>query len=374
MILDEFIDIKWHSSNKKYLTNKGYFFTKIDDIIRVKVIDLKINSHVIVHVKCDICGNDKYIQYKVYNKNIKSGGYYGCSNKCSIDKYLSTNLNKYGNINPMKVDIIKKRLIETNLKKYGVKSNLLVNENKEKIKQTNLKKHGNVHHTQCDEFKNKVKEKSLIKYGVDSFFKTNEFKFKTKKTNIVKYNSENPSQNKDIKEKIKQTNLKKYGVECVLQSKTVREKIKQSFINKYGVDNPTKLKYFSEKAMSTMIEKYGEIWINYAPKYNPNSIYYLDLLSEKLGLPIQHALNGGEKKFIRYWVDGYIEKYNICIEWDEKHHNSVRQIEKDLKKDNFLKEKFNCKIFRIKEKEFLNSVDYQITNICDIINNIIKNT
>ena len=116
-----------------------------------------------------------------------------------------------------------------------------------------------------------------------------------------------------------------------------------------------------------MIEKYGEIWINYAPKYNVNSIIYLDMISEKLNLPIQHALNGGEKKFIKYWVDGYIEKYNLSIEWDEKHHNTKRQKERDNVKEEFLKENFNCIMIRINEKEFLIDIETSIDNITGLI-------
>jgi hypothetical protein len=131
-------------------------------------------------------------------------------------------------------------------------------------------------------------------------------------------------------------------------------------------------KKYSEKAKNTMIERYGELWLKHAPKYNANSIIYLDIISEKLGLPIQHALNGGEKKFIRYWVDGYIEKYNICIEWDEISHNETKQKERDLIRENFLKEKHNCHIIRINEKEFLKDIDNQINIVCNKINNIIN--
>ena len=88
---------------------------------------------------------------------------------------------------------------------------------------------------------------------------------------------------------------------------------------------------------------------------------------------IQHGLNGGEKKFIRYSIDGYIEEYNICIEWDEKYHNTKKQKESDLKKDKFLKEKINCHIIRINEKEFLKNIDNQINLFCNKINNIIDN-
>jgi len=87
---------------------------------------------------------------------------------------------------------------------------------------------------------------------------------------------------------------------------------------------------FKEKMIKTMIDKYGEIWLKHCPSYNPNSIIYLDEISEKIGLKIQHALNGGEKKFIKYWVDGYIEEYNICIEWDEKHHIYSKCNENDV--------------------------------------------
>ncbi len=122
----------------------------------------------------------------------------------------------------------------------------------------------------------------------------------------------------------------------------------------------------------TKIKKYGEIWKNHIPSYNPNSIIYLDMISEKLGLPIQHALNGGEKKFVRYWVDGYIEQYNICIEWDEQGHNSKRQKEKDIVREQYLIENYNCHFVRINQKEFLNDINNHIDIIVEKINNIIN--
>lgn len=90
-----------------------------------------------------------------------------------------------------------------------------------------------------------------------------------------------------------------------------------------------------------------------------------------MNIPIQHAVNGGEKKFQKYWVDGYIEQYNICIEWDEKCHN--KQKEKDLIREKFLIEKHNCKIIRINEKEFLEDVEIGIEKILNEINILIGN-
>ena len=70
MILDDFISIKWHSRNKNYYINKGYVFTKVGDLFCIKINDLFVGSKTIVRVKCDICGNEKYLTYQRYNKNI----------------------------------------------------------------------------------------------------------------------------------------------------------------------------------------------------------------------------------------------------------------------------------------------------------------
>jgi len=126
------------------------------------------------------------------------------------------------------------------------------------------------------------------------------------------------------------------------------------------------------KAVKTMIEKYGEAYFYIIPKHNEKSIFYLDIISEKLSTPIQHALNGGEKKFIKYWVDGYIEEHNICIEWDEKHHKYKKIKDRDVIREQFIKDNFNCHIIRINEKEFLLDVENQIEIICNKINNIIN--
>ena len=83
-----------------------------------------------------------------------------------------------------------------------------------------------------------------------------------------------------------------------------------------------------------------------------DSIIYLDLLSENLGIPIRHALNGGEKKFVKYWVDVYIEEHNICIELYEKYHSINKFKEKDKIREEFLVSQCNCCVIRINEKEF----------------------
>jgi hypothetical protein len=144
----------------------------------------------------------------------------------------------------------------------------------------------------------------------------------------------------------------------------------KTLMERYGVENPTQHKEFVLKAQNTMIEKYGEIWLKHIPSYNANSIIYLDMISEKLNLPIQHALNGGEKKFIKYWVDGYIQKYNICIEWDEKKHRTFKLKTKDIKREKYITEKFGCSFIRINEKEFMKDPENEINNIVDELEKI----
>jgi hypothetical protein len=465
MILTEFIKIKWHGFNKRYYSDKGYIFTKIGDILDVKISDLQLGSNEKILVKCDVCNNERYISYKNYLNSYNNCKYYSCSKKCGRQKFKETNLRKYGVENPSQLqeikdkkrqssldkfgvtctlhnELIKEIVIKTNIEKYGVKypqqSDIIKNKTKEtclkkyntnsvlqseivkdKIKETNLRKYGVENPSQSQEIKNKKRQSSLDKFGTNCTFQSEIVKDKIKETNLRKYDVEYSQQNKKIREKInktnlkkygnvcslsndeikkkvnetvlrkygtdytfqseiikdkiKETNLKKYGVEYPLQNKNVMNSVKKTNLEKYGVEYASQNKEIINKIQQTMVEKYGEIYFKYTPKYNINSIIYLDIISEKLGLPIQHGLNDGEKKFIKYWVDGYIEKYNICIEWDEKHHNSIRQKEKDIIREQYLIENFDCKIIRINEKEFLKDVDNQINIIIEKINDFINN-
>ena len=165
-------------------------------------------------------------------------------------------------------------------------------------------------------------------------------------------------------------NIKNENYYCCSRKCCVGKKNK-TVLKRYGVKNVSQREEIKEIKRQTNIDNYGEIYMKYFPKYNINSIIYLDMLSKKLNLLIHHALNGGEKKFVRYYVDGYIPEYNICIEWDERQHNIKRKIERDNKKDNLLKEIFGCQIVRIKEKEFLNDIDGQTEIVVNRINEVI---
>jgi hypothetical protein len=67
------------------------------------------------------------------------------------------------------------------------------------------------------------------------------------------------------------------------------------------------------------------------PKFNPIACSLIDEYGSKHNYNFQHALNGGEHKIktLNFWVDGYDPEKNVVIEYNEKHHNSPIQKEKD---------------------------------------------
>ena len=343
--------------------------------------------------KCPECGKECN-----FTGRIISGYYEFCSTKCARNsryvknKIVNTNQKKYGTKHPVQSKIVKDKIKKTNLERYGVESVSQLDSIKAKVKKTNLERYGVEHLMQLNVTKEKLKKTTNKKYGVDYATQSEEIKNKIKKTNLERYGVESHNQSEEIKEKKIKTNLERYGVKNPFQSEKIKEKIKnkkqkkyndeyynnpikrkQTLIERYGIDHPTKLKKFSEKAINTMIERYGEIWIKHIPTYNPNSIIYLDMIAEKLNLHIQHALNGGEKKFVRYWVDGYIEEYNICLEWDEKkHQNSKKLKQRDNIREKYIVDNFNCYFIRINEDDFMKNVDEQMNIIILKIMNIIE--
>jgi len=321
MIVDEFVKMRWNSNNKKYYEEKGYKYTKMNDFFDLRVDDIISNSAVGIKVRCDICDNSKIVKYRLYLLSISNGGYFTCSQKCSVGKSK-----------------------QTCLKNYGVESFIQCDLGKEKIRKTNMVKYGKEYASQNDLIKEKVKSTCLERFGTEYAFS-----------------------NSDVKEKIKKTCIQKYGFESASQSEIVKDKIRSTCLDKYGYTHPTRNKEIMDKITDTQIKKYGEIWKNMVPKYNSNSIIYLDLISEIVQLPIRHALNSGEKKFGKYWIDGYIEEYNICIEWDERGHDYKKEY--DILREEYVKKNNGCVFIRIHQDDFLKNIDI---GILDVVNKIMS--
>ena len=126
-------------------------------------------------------------------------------------------------------------------------------------------------------------------------------------------------------------------------------------LDKFGVESPLQNKKIKEKVFNTMIERYGEAYMKFIPKYNPNTIQFIDDLSKLTKIHFRHAINHdkGEKKFHKYWVDAYNEDYNIIIEFDEKHHNN--QKENDEERQQYIEDTFGCKFIRVDWEQFINN-------------------
>lgn len=133
MILTETVKIKVNSKNIEYLKSKGYD-CDLKKEININTSDLTIGSHIIIKVKCDVCGTEKELKYQTYYKNYINCNFYSCSNKCSIEKFKMTSVEKYGVENPFQSDEIKNKIKKTNIEKYGVENYSKTNDYKKKCK------------------------------------------------------------------------------------------------------------------------------------------------------------------------------------------------------------------------------------------------
>jgi hypothetical protein len=95
-----------------YICNPG-------DEITILTNQLSNGSNYKINVICDLCLTKKELVYHKYIKNINNGGYYSCSNKCSVDKYKKKMLETYNVINIFQLDEIKEKSKNTRFEKYG---------------------------------------------------------------------------------------------------------------------------------------------------------------------------------------------------------------------------------------------------------------
>ena len=86
--------------------------------------------------------------------------------------------------------------------------------------------------------------------------------------------------------------------------------------------------------------------------YNPSACKYLNKLNEENNWNLIHALNGGAKRVLCYFLDGYDEKRNIVVEYNEKHHYDINGNlkEKDKNRMNDIIKKIGCKFYIYNEK------------------------
>ena len=231
MILTEKIKVGISFTNIEHY--KQYFDNlKIGDKIEITPNKLSTNSHLKVLVKCDICGDERNIEYRYYISSFNNDGYFTC-NKCALKKRQKTKLKKYNNAGYHNVDKMKK----TNLEKYSFE-NVFQNENiKDKIKQTNLEKYGFEFTSQTSFVKEKSKETNLEKYGYEHHLKNKEILKKQHDTNIERYGNEFYLKSNVYKNKRTNYLLKNYNLNIIKFDKSIYT-IKCNKCNKeYNIEN-----------------------------------------------------------------------------------------------------------------------------------------
>lgn len=76
---NQIVKVRWNNSNRKWYENKGYKFSKRDDIFEVTAKDISPGSDVKVDVICDYCGKHYLSIFSTVYKNVSSN----CKNACS---------------------------------------------------------------------------------------------------------------------------------------------------------------------------------------------------------------------------------------------------------------------------------------------------
>jgi hypothetical protein len=246
MILTEKVTIKTHTRLKKYYENLGYDMT--GEYADIRVEDLTKSSHIVIDVKCDVCGKEKKIKYEVYNKNYKKCNFYSCSHKCANEKREITCLEKYNHINVFQNEEIKDKCKQTFLEKFGVTNPNKNRTIREKIEQTNIERYGNKTPLLNEDVKTKSKKTSQEKYGSNNYM-TSDIGFSL------------------YKEKLKN----KYGYETSFNSKEVLDKGKKLTKEKYGEENYFKTEIFKINRDEKLLNQYNFLNI----KKVKNGIYYI---------------------------------------------------------------------------------------------------
>lgn len=141
MILDTEIEIIVASRKLKFYQNLGYKVMHKNEKLLIKIEHLSLQSHLLVTVKCDICGFIKKLSYDKYYKNTKNINIYCCSEKCAVEKIKSITFKNHGKENYNNREKYK----ETCLEKYGFENTTQLESVQAKMKQTCLEKYGVTH-------------------------------------------------------------------------------------------------------------------------------------------------------------------------------------------------------------------------------------
>ena len=281
MILTKEIKVELTKFNYHHYKRMGYD-TDNKDFIMVRIEDIGLKSGIKIDTECDICGNIKGITYIKYNKNISSGGFYACSNKCAIVKGEKTCLEKYGTKYALQNEDIKQKTRDYFTKKFGFDNPSKSKEVSDKRENTMMERYG-------------VKTNLILpethKNAIDKSW-TDESRDKRNFTVLERYGVSNPMKSNLVKNKFKLTCLEKYGYEYPAQNVDVFNKTQKIQF---------KIKYFND------IRYQGTYELDFLQYCFKND--YLDKISKVKS--IKYIFDCKEKV---YHPDFYIEELNLIIE------------------------------------------------------------
>lgn len=321
MILTKEIKVELNQFNYHHYKRLGYD-TDNKSFLMVKIEDVGIKSVVKVDTKCDICFNIKNISYSKYNKNISSGGFYACSNKCAVGKGEKTCLEKYGTKYALQNEDIKLKTKSYFIEKFGV-------DNPSKSK----------------EVRDKRENTMMERFGV----KTNIILPETHKKAIE------ISMSDESKTKRENTNMKRYSVENVFESEIIRNKTKITNLERYGVEYPSQnIDIFNKTQITQLKVKYYKN-IRYQGTYELDFLIYCDKLNIlhkiKKIKSVKYILDNKEKV---YHPDFYIEELNLIIEIKSDYYYYLHLDKNNAKEISCIKKGYNFLFIINKDYTILN--------------------
>lgn len=244
-----------------------------------------------------VYGEEYYSKTKLYKQQVENTclSRYNTTHYSKTDeykfRYKSTCMSRYGVENVFQLDDIKEKskktklelygdenyrnpekYVKTNLEKFGVEYPIQSDIICDKIKKTNLDKYGVENVFSSPTIINKIKETTLKKYGVEYFSQSTQHKTKTIETNLERYGVSHPTKTLEVQNKMAETNILRYGVAHPVKSPEILDKIKQTTFEKYGVYNITNLKVQCTHCFRLISYCSINRWHNDNCKLNPNNL------------------------------------------------------------------------------------------------------
>ena len=172
MLKNTSVNLRMNSKTISHYEKLGYS-VKVNEYYDILVDHLTKGSLVLVDVICDICGEEKSVQYKEYQRNISKHNIYTCSNKCALIKNQKTSEEKYGTSHYSKTKEFINRVKKTSLEKFGHEFYTQTDEYRKRIKETNKNRNYEIEYE-------KTKITNKLKYGNENYHQSDEYRNKQK--------------------------------------------------------------------------------------------------------------------------------------------------------------------------------------------------